>query len=160
MSAKDITKYFHSFWIGNKTNIMKLITFLLLLIAVNCSGQKIEQGNGFVMLGPTYTGINNTNLYFLVDANGKRSHIWIIYTSYNRKDTAAYMDTDSNIVIKDTMATIRELFVYISAQEKQLNNSYVLQGKLYRRMNDIFKHNYVVDRKKFDKKVNDLKVSP
>jgi len=125
----------------------------LLLIAVNCKGQKLEQkeGNSFT-LGPSYTGINNTNLWFLTNANGQRAAIWIIYNDSRRNDTAAYMDSDSNIVIKDTMAAIRELFIYIGAQEKQLSNAYFLQGKLYRRMNDIFKHNYVVDKKKFDKK--------
>lgn len=129
---------------------MKYIYFLLLLVAVNCTAQKKKPGIvkmkgqngapitadpiGFVAV-TTFTSVMGSNILFLEDRNGDMTvPNWIIQI---KRDTIAYEDVNKNIIIKDTMATIRELLLYIQLKEKsmagvlkELDNSYSTNRKL------------------------------
>lgn len=93
---------------------------------------------------------------FLSGTKVKDSKLWYI-SANNSFDMIAWMNADSSIEIKDTMATIIELLKHISLREHEVTKLYDLQEQLYKKINNIYRKNYVVDKKKFDKVVADNK---
>lgn len=138
---------------------MKIITFLLLIIAVNCKGQAIDtipvskEGLATFRIEalPTYMGVIGSNFLVLHDARGD-STAQLSYIERGRwgSEKIAWMNADSSIVIKDTMAAIKEMLNYIHLKEKQLNETTNELIKLSTVYGKIQRNAYIIDKKKFD----------
>lgn len=141
---------------------MRLIYFLLLLVAVNCAAQKkstppksskptaIEKGE---INFPTasgqcvYNGYMNSNVTTRVDCQNPKEPLLIVNNA--NRERIAYLNSDSSLVIKDTLATIKELIKHIYVQEHALGSAYKeLEASYSKNRKMVNAYNNMIDTQK------------
>lgn len=167
---------------------MKYLTFLLLLIAVNCNGQILDttkplSGYGTYKKRPIidslplmFSSIKNfapliaTTGYSTFqdfptvgwNYNSDSADIQINYPFVvlrSRGDILSYMKEDGSWVISDTAETLNLILKFTVRQQKEIDKLIEKQTQYEQRIYKIYKNNYVVDRKKFDKQFSAIQDS-